>query len=194
MHKNNGFTLAELLVASVIMSIIAGAVYVSFSSGIRIWNRVNQRIKQEHINIFMEKITSDLKNTFRFSQISFEGTEDSLKFATLVNVYELESEPRWPIVEVSYFLNKETNTVNRQIKNFSQIYKNEKGTIQKLLKDIHYLKFKYYFYDPRREDYFWQSEWNDNNEGLPIAVKVELGWKDNQTDRFIKTIAIPVSS
>jgi hypothetical protein len=67
------------------MPVVAFAIYASFNNGIKIWERVNKEIPGEDLNIFFDKFSVDLKNSFKFSGIKFSGKKNEVAFASIVN-------------------------------------------------------------------------------------------------------------
>lgn len=188
--RNNprGFTLIEILIVTVMLSIVSLAIYATFTSGIKIWQRVNQVIPEEDLVIFFDKFAADLRNSFKFSNISFSGEVDSLEFATRINSPAFN---KITVGKMVYSYAPGPKILNREQQDFSQVYTEQEGTIQQSLRNIISLKFQYYAYDAEIKAYFWQDEWEQ--EELPLAVKVELEYDfGRQTDKFTRTVSIPV--
>ena len=50
---NNAFTLVELLIVTAMLAVISLAIYSTFSSGLKIWQRVSKPIPEEDLGIFL---------------------------------------------------------------------------------------------------------------------------------------------
>lgn len=184
-----GLTLIELLIVTAILSLVSLTIYSTFNSGIKIWQRVNRKISEEDLGIFFDKFASDLRNSFKFTGLNFSGRDDIIEFPTLVNSLTLHKRT---VGKVIYFYDSGTKILSRKQKDFAQIYNDEEGSIQQLIKNIKSLKFQYYLYDEEKKEYIWQDEWS--NEELPLAIKIELGFDDGvQINNFTQTVSIPVS-
>lgn len=189
MRRNRSFTLIELVIVTAMLSVISLALYSTFSNGIKIWQKVNQNIPTEDVDIFFEKFTSDLRNSLKMTGISFVGEEDKVEFATLVNSQKLQ---KTTVGEIKYRFNYGKGEIVRQKMDYSDIYNGEGGLGETLLQNVKSVKFQYYIYDTEKQRYLWQDEWV--KQGLPLAVRVEVELKnDGQTSKFIKTVNIPVS-
>lgn len=189
MIRNRGFTLIELVIVAAILAIISLAVYSTFSSGIKIWQKINQNMPAEDVDIFFEKFTSDLRNSLKMADISFVGEEDKIEFATLVSSQRLQ---KTTVGKIRYRFDDGKDEIIRQKMDYSDIYNGEDGGEEALLKNIKYTKFQYYAYDTEKQRYLWQDEWIE--EELPLAVRIEVELKnDEQTGKFIKTVSIPAS-
>jgi hypothetical protein len=190
--SKKGFTFVEMLITAAMLSLVGLAIFATLNNGISIWQQLNQAVGQEDINIFFERIARELRNSFEFETINFQGGTDRLSFATFVTTIGSSLPQEMGIGEVSYIYDEGSDLLIRQKRNYTQIYQGEEGFAQWLLKDIASLKFSYYFYDADRKEYFWQEEWLQ--EGLPLAVRIELESKNGQeTERIIRTIDIPAS-
>lgn len=188
--RKQGFTFVEMLIVSAILSVVALAIYAAFNNGIKIWQKVNQPLAEEDLDIFLDKFAADLRNTFKFTGIKFLGAKDWLGFPTLVSSLGLEK--RTP-GQVIYFYDAQTKTLSRKQKDFAQVYAEEEGTINQTLRNLRGLKFQYYVYDKDKKEYLWLEEWL--REDLPLAVRIELEVIDGEKiNKFSKTVGIPVSS
>lgn len=190
MRKNRGFTLIEMLIVSLIMSVISLGLYVTLNSGIKVWQRINnQQLAAEDVNIFFDKFASDLRNSLPFTDINFIGTENGLSFPSIIKSQRLKVRT---IGQVLYAYDSRTGLLNRQQKDYSQIYNLEEVTPSATLKNIKSLLFQYYVYDKERKEYFWHNE--PLPEQIPQAVRIEFESQDGaKTIRFTKTVTIPVN-
>lgn len=188
--RKQAFTLIELIIVAGALAVISLAIYAVFNSGMKIWENINIQVAEEDLNIFFDKFTTDLSNSFKFTGIDFLGKEDKLEFPTLVYSPNLNKKT---VGQIIYSYNSAKEMLEREQRDFSQHYDDEKGTIALLLRNIKMVKFRYYVYDEETKEYFWQDEWF--GEGLPVAVKLELILDDGtQSKRFAKTVTIPLSS
>lgn len=208
-RTKKGFTLIEMVIVTAIISVVALAIYATLNNGIKIWQKVNSQLPEEDLNIFFDKFTLDIRNTFKFTGINFSGTTDKLEFPTLVNpvrdygqtgkrydvsngVNSLRLQKR-TVGKLIYTYEPQNQILNRYQVDFAGVYSGETNAgPPQSLKNVRALRFQYYFYDKERKEYLWQDEWS--KEGLPLAVKVELEFDDGrETKKFIKTVGIPAS-
>jgi len=188
-HKR-GFTLIELIIVISVLSVVSLAVYTSFSNGINIWQRANEKSAEEDMDIFLDKFAADLKNSFKFTGIDFSGREDGLEFPVLLNSPGLHKRS---VGKAVYSYDGKTDLLNREEVDFSQIYEDGKGSIRYSLKDVKSFKFQYYTYDKGRKEYLWLDEWV--KDGLPLAVKIYLEIKDgDRINGFTRTVGVPTGS
>lgn len=186
---SKGLTLAELLIVSAVLAVVSLAVYSITDNGIKIWQRLNQKLPEEDLNICFEKFVADLRNTARVNGIVFSGEETEFKLATLVNCPWLSAKV---IGEASYYYDNAKQALNRRERDVSDIYNQDDGRSGELLNNVSSLNFSYYFYDEERKDYVWKKDFS--GAGLPLAVRLELELNDGKKTRnFIKTVTIPVS-
>ena len=186
--RSEFFTLIEILISAAIISLVAIAVYSVFASGIGVWRRGNEsRSYERNIRRVSEKLTRELRNTFKFSNIAFEGTEDSIAFAGLV-----ENE----VGRISYFLNDE-NVFCRQQQTYPEALQDEEmGESEELIPEVAQLSFSYCYLDNATGDYKWKESWvKEEQDTIPRAVKIELFFGDEaEPSTFVKTIFIPIGT
>lgn len=187
MKNRRGFTLIELLIVSVIMGIVSLALFGVFNSGIKIWQRMNKAVMNEDVNIFLSKLTRDISNGFQFGAVNFAGGAEEARFATLLYSPQLEKRT---VGEVAYAYHQ--GMLERRERDFSQIYNEQEGSSRPVLKNLDFCKFIYYAYDKEAKDYFWKESWAE--EQMPLAVRIELGYKDELgTHALSRTVNFPVS-
>jgi len=184
-----GFTLIELIVSGAIIFLVSLTVYSVFSSSINVWRKADEnRGKGYGLRLVIEKLSSELRNAFKFSTIPFEGTEDYIAFAALVDKQ---------VSRISYFVNSE-NIFCRRLQNYSEVFeKGESGKYDFLITEVADLKFSYCFLDNASGDYKWKDEWvKEEQDTIPQAVKIELtlGKKPKGESSFTKTIFIPIGT
>ena len=182
-----GFTLVELLLVLAMLSIVSLAVYATFNSGIKIWQRINTEIPEEDLDIFFYKFSSDLRNSFKFTGIDFLGEQDKVAFSTLVDSQRLKKRT---IGQVIYSYDFLAEILNREERDFSQIYSDESNIAAQSLRNIKSLKFQYYSYDKEKKEYLWNDEWQKKE--LPLAIWIVLEFDDSTLAiMFTKTASIP---
>lgn len=192
-----GFTFVEMLLATVMVSLIAVALYVMLANGIKVWEVVNQESSQIDINIFVERISEELKNSFDFKNIVFYGEKNILSFPAKLNVPERENGFMQGVGKVQYSYDSRTKTLSRQQFDYQQLCAGEKAEPQMLVKKLDSFLFKYYFYDEEKKDFFWTNIWpppelKSNTILFPLAVRIEMSFKENNTVKtYQRTISIP---
>ena len=86
--KESAFTLLEIMLASLIATIILGAVYSGFRAGLYAWKRANQKFEMyQNAQGFLNQITKEIRSSFITQQnglFYFQGDKESMDFfATL---------------------------------------------------------------------------------------------------------------
>jgi len=192
---SRGFTLIEIVISTSIFFVIALVVCSMFASGLNIWKKNNEIIFFEHkIATGLEKLSKDLRNTFKFSEdtfkgVGFEGEDDSVAFASLVE---------GGIGRTVYFLNDEKVFCKKQETYQEYANNTEKDLCAKLISNVEGLCFSYCYIDSMNPGvYKWVSEWdNSYSDNIPIAVKIELVIEREygQKREFKKTILMPMET
>ena len=183
-------TLLEALITASLFVVVGLAVYSAANNGIKIWQRLNKTYIEEDVNIFLEKFSTDLRNSFKYKDIDFTGDKESVRFASLVvsrsNLPGLKKGPG----QVVYSFNPKEKKITKQEMSLHDIYRENSTLPKELLEDIEHFSLRYYYYDNLSKEYFWTDEWL--RDYLPLAVRVdfELDYEKGPYE-FKKTISIP---
>jgi prepilin-type N-terminal cleavage/methylation domain-containing protein len=183
-----GFSLVELLVVTAMLGIISLAIFSTFNNGFKIWQRINKPLGQEDLSLFFDKLNQDLNNCVKSGNIPFTGDQNNLGIPALVNSSRLKIKT---VGLATYSYDQQSGVLNRQQKDFSQIYSRQESDMQPLLKNIGSFKFEYYCFDKQKQEYLWKEVWSDS--GIPLAIRVELSLNDSSgSDKIIRSITIHV--
>ena len=183
-------TLLEVLITASLFVVVGLAVFSAVNNGIKIWQRLSKTYVEEDVNIFLEKISTDLRNSFKYKNIDFVGNEENVKFATLVaSRSDLPGLKKGP-GQVVYSFNPKEKKITKQEMSLHNIYRETSNVPRELLKDIENFSLGYYYYDNLSKEYFWTDEWL--KDYLPLAVRVDFELDYEQGPyRVKKTITVP---
>ncbi len=194
--RNRGFSLVELFIATSIIFLVAGAVYSAFSNGVNVWRRctINREVERD-IAINLTKIARSIRNTFEFSNIPFEGTDEAISFPAIVSEDE--------VGRMTYFFDDSENKLYKNERTYIELYGVDPnseidsfgGTV--FISDVSDWKFTYCYLDNATGEYKWKDSWKkEEQDSIPRAVKIEfsLNKYENETLDFTKTVFIPIGT
>jgi len=187
------------MLVTVILSVVGLAVYGTFANGIIIWKRITEQTQSEDINLFFEKISFDLRNSFKLTGIKFRGGKTKVIFPTRIK-YSDGKEIKDSIGQVTYSFNRKKRTLNKSTADYSDVYQKRPGQERILAEDINLLRLEYYIYDPNSKEFSWVTNWQEKDttlglvveENLPLIVRIEVavpGIKGEQ--KYVRTVSIP---
>lgn len=199
--SKGGFTLIELVLVTAILAVIGMAVYGTFLNGINIWKKVTEDSVAEDINLFFEKISFDLRNSFKLTGMRFKGEETRVSFPSTIK-YSGRDGIENTIGEITYTIDRRKKTLIRREASYSEVYHKKPGPKRILSENVSSLQFKYYVYEEKYKRYSWVTHWQEKDETLgmqaeerlPLIVKIEIGIpipneKGEQT--FVRTVRLP---
>ncbi|MBI5778581.1 MAG: prepilin-type N-terminal cleavage/methylation domain-containing protein [Planctomycetes bacterium] len=209
----SGFTLIELMIASVLTALAALAAYHTYNQGILIWKKGQENSNQDKAIITMERISRDLKNIFSFEPVGFSGEEAKIAFPRIAYRYDwltvnedaviepdssaAESPAPLPLItKMTYEYDKNEGKLSRleevyaypdleELKVDPDGMKKESSRV--ILEDIEILTFSYAV--TKTPELSFTN--NALNSGVPYAIKIELKLK-SMKDALTRTIIIPV--
>lgn len=114
-HSASGFTLAEVLVASILLSITMTAVYTLFYSAIGSWKSVERNFNayQDARNV-LTIISRELENNLPGANYLFEGKDDEFTFFTIAEPMNVEKAEGRHLMKVRYFLERGKDALMRE--------------------------------------------------------------------------------
>ena len=193
MRKPKSFTLVEILLVTALFASVSLAVFTCLANGLKLWERSRGLVAQEDVAIFFDKFSSDLRNSFSFSTLSWEGGEYEVAFPAMVRARADRAGSRAAegyadeIGRVRYVFDVAKGTLSRQQANYSQGTRQEWGMPQVLASGIKEVRFKYFF--PGTRDYTLHV---DKGGAIPSGVEVEVWTGDGESGRPQKRfISIP---
>jgi len=195
----HGFTLIELVLVTAILGVIGAAVYGTFANGISIWKKVTEDSATENVNLFFEKISFDLRNSFKLTGMRFKGERDKVSFPSKIKFIGDDGIEN-TIGQITYYIDKRKRALIRKKASYSEVYRKKSGSTRILSENISSLQFKYYVYDERYKKYEWVTHWQEQDdtfgiqveEQLPLIVKVEIGIPSEKGEQtFVKTVQLP---
>lgn len=195
----SGFTLIELVVVTAILAVVGMALYGTFANGINIWKKVTQESVTEDVNLFFEKISHELRNSFKMTGMEFRGGKSRVSFPTKIK-HKSEAGVELLVKQVTYAFDKRKKTLKRTLVDYSEHYRKRPGREQILAQDISSLRLQYFVYEPEEKKYSWVTHWQEKEnpfgkeveESLPLIVRIEVGIpKGRFEQKFVKTVSIP---
>ena len=185
-RNSKGLTLIELLLVVSLLGVVSVVIYTTLSKGIMIWGRVQNEVSLENANIFLERYSEDIRNSYAYSSIRFVGQKTLFECPTIVYTKEFEVKT---IGQVSYTYDARNKTLTRAFKDISMLYRGKDGKISSELENIEAASFEYYKYDTETNNYVWLERWSE--EKMPLAVRLKLIINDGTKKiRYAKTVSI----
>ena len=188
--KAGGYSLLELLLVLTLLPVVFFAVYSNFSTGFKVWARVVRATPQEDLDIFYTKTRRDLQSMRRLSSVVFEGDREEISFAASVEARP-ELGGQYGLGQVRLFYDKDSRTVLREVKDYSEVYRGSPGTQSVLLKNVTSFELAYFTKGGTDSSYGWTDSWKPEADKLPLAVKMTFSVADIP-GTWERTVFIPV--
>ena len=175
-----GFTLLELLIAILIFAVIVSAAYSTLYSGIKVWNEGDAQTHfPESSQMALNRMTKDIRNVTKFSEIKFEGEKDSISMSVIKDVYQ-DKNLITQIYRISYYL--DSDNIMRDIQTYPESLIGQTNE-RELISGIQELVFSYC--NAERE---WKDSWEEDS--LPYAVRLSIKSKEDKSLEAITEIPI----
>ncbi len=193
-----GFTLVELLLATLLISFVGGVIYQLFAQGISLWHRSLVDRLDVDVLIYTERLAADLRNAILDTEGVFSGSTDSLDFATLSqvkspSVSEKELNATAPS-KVRYWYDQKKKKIYRGESGYLSYLRDQGQTMlgREIVPQVTNCKYSFYNPDSHAPN-LWLNSWE--RDCLPPAVKVFIEYKNEaQVKNFSTVISLPHSA
>ena len=174
-----GFTLVELLVVTVILSIALVVLYSGFRSGLAAYTRTEENLADRRDGeIFLLQFEQELKSAVPYAQAKeqgnneFVGKKDSILFPARLRHYTAKGvEENIYVVRYDF---KSDSLIRTERKLKSKSLKEKEELKETLFEKLKTCRFEYLYLDSS-EKFEWTNEWlNNPYVGLPRAVRLTL--------------------
>lgn len=183
MKKNKtAVTLVEVVVTSILASIICAALIGGFGAMLTLMRRVPESHKSISVNIALERVGADIKEMTLLPSKRYESAfrVNGLAGFTYIKEYDFKDNEFYTRpVYITYRL--KSNVLFREILvGADALNRKSKKRSEPMLVGVDKLIFKYATYDRKTKAIKWTSSYKQGMDSfkLPIAVDVELGIKD----------------
>jgi len=197
--KNKGFTLIELIIAMLIFSIVAVAIYSTFSTGLIAWRKGEESSRSyQNARLILNKMALELRNAFFYSNIKFVGKANELYFATFLPFSSVPGiDHQLQLYRVAYHLDN-NHSLQRQEESLPEVFQGKEEKAQEFSSSVRELSFAYgyeYYGEGKKEPQFiWKDEWTDK-EAVPSLVRITLTLEGNSGTpegiTFVRTVYLP---
>jgi len=184
------FTLIELIVATLIMTIVVVSIYSTFSLGIKAWRKGSEGRSLQKVRISLLKLQKELKNTFLFSMIRFKGVSSEMVFPIVVSEEDKDS-----TYTVSYYIAEDMNTGVKSLIKKKMLFTDKEYTeteeTGEFIFSAYSMDFEYaYELKDDSEGFEWRGIWEESQKTIPCAVRINFSL-DAGGELYHKTIFIP---
>ena len=193
-----GFTLLELLVATVIFSLVLTATYALFDSARTLSDRAEARaaVLQEARTV-LDTLKGDLQGVSEGDFVgSCSGTDDApdarLEFTTVNHPTFRSTLPESDRTKTSYFIS-DMRLVRRKQTRMTAVNTSmqESEGLETIGPNVLYVKFRYY------HESLWMESWDSRDFlELPTAVEVTLYMRvgEEEREKFTEKIYLPIAA
>ncbi len=189
----NGFTLIELLVSMLLVSILGGAVFVSFAQGVRVWQASVREGSRGEEEFFLERLRSELRNAFLYGKMALNGQPDVLEFHTWMRPEFKKNAPppRSVPAMVRYRFVPSQKQVQKEVVFYEKMLHGQGGanSAQVVLDRVEQMTFEYDSRVSTGGGSVWKSRWKD--ACFPGAVKLTMNSRSGYSGKETHVIALP---
>jgi prepilin-type N-terminal cleavage/methylation domain-containing protein len=186
--RRYGFTIIELIITTLILAVILVSIYSAFNIGIKAWKKGNEGQDIQKIRSGLLKIQKELRASFFFSKVPFQGSSKEIIFPLSVPDGDAEK-----VYIISYSVGEDANLerLMRKEEVFTERLEEAGEPIERVLFSAGSIRFEYaYRLEDGSEGYEWKDLWATSQGDLPSAVRIFFKLKDG-SEIYNKTIFIP---
>lgn len=192
--NQKGFSMVELLVTVALFSLISMGMMAVFSQAIRIW-KITQRFSSLDVDLSLERMKDDLRNTARYGNEFFQGDKESFYLMRSEVLLDKKVQDLDLPAQVKYTLDRNSHEISRELVPWSAVLKGEKNNVNHVKKmgaHIEQMKFRYYAFDPQVKGYRFVEQWKSQS-CAPQAIEVTLTYgKMQKFETMTRMLEIPI--
>lgn len=171
----SGFTLVEMMLATVMMATLSLALYAMLANGIRVWQRTTVDTITEDTHLFFERLEDDCANLTPLAGWQFKTDGTTLQLYCVSESAAAGGGER--VARVEYRFDPRLATIERVQSEYPGIDRGaHPGRV--MLAGVASCAFSVFYDDPRRRLSEWSDEWPRENAlelaALPRQVRVLL--------------------
>ncbi|MDY7011001.1 MAG: hypothetical protein SVV80_09660 [Planctomycetota bacterium] len=182
-NSQSGFTLAELVVATMLTVLVTGSTVAILRSTTATRRLVNRQMSlQQETRLAVNTVATSLRNAYRSTgdQATLEGTDgwlgempaDRVRFFTISRGTVRQDQPESDVKECEFFLHEPTDQAMPSLMQRLDPTRNKQpdggGVVQCVAENILGLDLAYH--DGRQ----WLDEWPEGTKGWPVAIRIRL--------------------
>ena len=189
-NRQHGFTLVELIIALLILSIVMALCASGFKFGTRVWNTIDVQAAQiDTIQAVQGFIRASMSNSLvhdRFVEEEDGGKLENLFIGDTTRIKYVSYSPRYGVDDYLYeydlFLDYDNKRLSLHYRPFNKVENSESAnSISTLVEGVEEIKIEYFsgYVDDLDSGSDWSTAWT-NEFVLPLLVKINLVLEDKQ--------------
>jgi len=197
-RKKAGFSLIELMIAALILSFLGGVIYALLSQGIEIWHRSITPKPSFEIDLFLEKLESELRNISSYDQAgSLVGEKDRIEFFLMANQATLSRAQfggNGGIVKVSYRYDPYQHGIQKTVFSYADLLmQSTKPSVSAIvLTGFSDCRFEFLGQPGEEKEADWFQKWD--GPCIPHLVKVSFAYKEGaRLKQLSQLISVPMA-
>ena len=165
------FTLIELIIATLILSVVIVSIYGAFSAGIKAWSRNAEGKDFQKIRIALLRIQKELRSSFFFSGIPFSGTSLRITFPAV--------EEKGKIYAVNYYIAEDRNKGCKVLMKRKSVLTDarllEEQATDEFIFSADSISFEYaHESKDGLKGFEWKGIWEESRGEIPSLVKINF--------------------
>jgi hypothetical protein len=187
--------LTEVLLVSVMFTLISLAVYHAFSNGFKLWARGQHVMVEGDMAIFLDRIGEDLRQTVTISGIPFKGDSTQLEFPAIIlaptdeHGSRAHEETGPQIGAIGYKFDPAQKKIFRTQAVYGQALKKQWQEPVEVAKEIEDVSMRYYFTADRGLQVKVQAD-----QAVPMGIMIDVQFMiDGEIRHMRRFLLVPVA-
>jgi len=192
------FTLIEITLGVALAAVVGLAVFSTFLSGVRLWQRHQEGTCVHQTALFVERMQRDLENGSPYAAWELRGNATQCEFPAFVRFVAGPGQETLGPGRILYAWDPASAEIRRAVASVSDDFQGAAVEGRPVLSGVESFTLSYYFLNPQSDEYAWSEQWPPESlvlkEGVwPLAVRCEVSVRDDKkTYEAVKIFSLPL--
>ncbi len=195
MRSRKGFTLVEVLLVCMLISMLTATVISGISGGLRVWKKLSgQENKDQWTLLAFHQMRQDIRNARQFQLLPYKGSYKQFAFPSVIKTELRNGDVIEELGRIAYYRDAKYDRLCRSEVPFRHAERKKiTSECSEVLGNVAKVKFSYLLGDSESQTRKWVSQWTEVFPPIAVKLDVDIENKDGEKETSSVLVSIPIS-